>query len=294
VALAAALNLIANTLARARRWRALLPRLPPPSPASRRPSTLELAELVLASLATSNVLPLRAGEAVRMLELRRRHAYPVLTLVAVQLVEKLVELGSLTLVAVPVVLAPDPSSPPALRAVCLGAASFCLGVVLVLGWARRSGASPIPGTGRLTIALSRALEALQEVGSRRALLGSLAWALVSDLLDVLMIGLCLRALGIGLSPAAWFEVLIAVNVAIAIPATPAQIGILEAGAVLVLMALGTSRDAALAFALVYHAVHVIPVTAAGALIVAARSTRPPSGPRSVEDPHPAHAAGGEP
>jgi uncharacterized membrane protein YbhN (UPF0104 family) len=56
-----------------------------------------------------------------------------------------------------------------------------------------------------------------------------------------------------------------VNVAIAIPSTPGQVGVFEAGAVIVLGTLGVGRSEALAFALLYHAVHVLPVTALGLL-----------------------------
>src|SRR6202022_519420 len=63
-AIAAALQLALLTLARALRWRALLPSKPPV-----RVSTL--SSVVLASQAMSNVLPLRAGEAYRTVALYR-------------------------------------------------------------------------------------------------------------------------------------------------------------------------------------------------------------------------------
>jgi uncharacterized membrane protein YbhN (UPF0104 family) len=78
-----------------------------------------------------------------------------------------------------------------------------------------------------------------------------------------MIGLCLSAVGIQLGPAAWCFVLLALNLAIAVPSTPAQVGVLEAGVVVALLAFGVPQTAALAFALLYHAAHVLPTLAIG-------------------------------
>ena len=64
-----------------------------------------------------------------------------------------------------------------------------------------------------------------------------------------------------------FLVLIGANVAISIPATPGGVGMLEAGAMLVLAAYGVDPAKALAFALFYHGIHLIPPTIAGAIVV---------------------------
>ena len=74
-----------------------------------------------------------------------------------------------------------------------------------------------------------------------------------------------RALGIDAPPTAWALVLISVNLAILLPSTPGQIGVLEAGAVAALAAFGVPAAPAVAFALVYHAVHFVPSTALGLL-----------------------------
>jgi uncharacterized protein (TIRG00374 family) len=62
----------------------------------------------------------------------------------------------------------------------------------------------------------------------------------------------------------------AVNLAIAMPATPGNIGAFEAGAALPLMATGVDRDTAVAFAILYRAVQWLPVTALGAALFALR------------------------
>lgn len=86
-----------------------------------------------------------------------------------------------------------------------------------------------------------------------------------DLIDIAMIGLCLRAVSVQLPLLCWVLLLQAINLSILVPVTPGQIGMLEAGAVLTLSLLGVGHHEALAFALLYHASHVLPVIALGFL-----------------------------
>jgi uncharacterized membrane protein YbhN (UPF0104 family) len=63
----------------------------------------------------------------------------------------------------------------------------------------------------------------------------------------------------------------AVNLALVVPfAPPANLGSLEVGATLALMESGVPKERALAFALVYHLLQVIPIGFAG-LSLASRS-----------------------
>jgi hypothetical protein len=259
--LAGALDLTANTAARVLRWRALLP----PSPRTgRRVPAWELAATLLAALATSSLLPLRAGEAVRTLRLRDRYGYPVEPLVAAQLVERLVEALTLATFGVPLAIVPGPSRRFVLilAAVAAGACAV-IAIVLRLGRARAGGRETV-----LRRLFRRAADAVRLLGGPPAWMRAYAFGLCSDALDLVLISLCAAAVGVHLGVASALAVLLAVNVAIAVPSTPAQVGVLEAGAVLALAGLGVDRTSALAFALVYHAVHVLPVTVAGAVVLA--------------------------
>jgi len=60
---------------------------------------------------------------------------------------------------------------------------------------------------------------------------------------------------------------VAINLALILPTTPAQLGVLEMGAVAALRMLGVDENAALAFALLYHASHVVPPTLIGGLLL---------------------------
>lgn len=255
LALAVVCNLVANTLARVRRWEALLQPLPH---GPRRAGFFDLARLLYAGYAVSNLLPARAGEALRVAELHRRRGYAVAGLVAVQLAEKVIETLSLGLLCGLVSLTAGPGRAP----LAVGGALAAGGLALLLIAPRRVPAQRA-AQGRLGAFLETLLRAMRSVHARRSWLRGLFWSLLSDTTDLLLVGLCLRALGLELPPSAWALVLFSVNLAILLPSTPGQVGVLEAGGVVALAAAGVPAEPALAFAFAYHAVHLLPTTALG-------------------------------
>ena len=64
-------------------------------------------------------------------------------------------------------------------------------------------------------------------------------------------------------PGGWLLVYLAVNLASALPSTPGQIGLIEAGAVFALVGLGVGPNHSPAFALLYHLAHLLPTTLLG-------------------------------
>src|SRR5205807_5501845 len=90
LSLHAALPIFAQT----RRWQALLE----PIPHRQRASFFDLVRVSFASGAVSTLLPARAGEAMRVIELKRRRGYPAGALIAAQLAEKGIQAISLGLV----------------------------------------------------------------------------------------------------------------------------------------------------------------------------------------------------
>ncbi len=248
VALALVCSLVANTLARVRRWQALLE----PIPHQKRASFMDLVRISYASGAVSILLPARAGEAVRVVELKRRRGYPAGALIAAQLAEKGIEALSLGLIFG--IFALLPGAHPAPLAIAGGVAGG--GVALLAVLPRRA-----PGVA------GKFLQALRAVHAERSWVRSLLWSLFSDAVDVLLVALCLRALGIEVHPAVWAMVLLSVNLALLLPSTPGNLGVLEAGAVVALVAAGVSPEAALAFALVYHSIQLVPGTILGMLAI---------------------------
>lgn len=260
---AALLNLIVNSTARTFRFEALLKRV---QSQARRPSFLELSGVLLATRAFNTVLPAKTGETYRTYQLTQYFKFPLEGVLATLLVEPLVEALSLAIPAVAVLVFVPPPHLLA-RPLYVIAGVGGAGVVLfsLLAWLRSRDPERAPPPARLW---GRIVMALKLLNSRRVWLRALAWSWVSDLVDMATIAMCLAAVGEGssrgLGPIEWFIVLVAVNVAIAIPATPGAVGVLEAGAVLALSALGLGREEALVFAIFYHCVHVIPIAAVGA------------------------------
>jgi uncharacterized membrane protein YbhN (UPF0104 family) len=249
VALAVTCNVIGTTLASARRWQALLE----PIPHRQRATLLDLARISYASGAVGNLLPARAGEAVRVIELKRRRGYPAGALIAAQLAEKGIEAISLGLLFGLCALLPGAHPPPLAVAGALAAVAVLVLTVLP----RRA-----PGVA------GRFFDALRAVHAERSWVRSLRWSLLVDAVDLTLVALCLRALGIEVEPAIWAMVLLSINLTLLLPPTPGHLGVLEAGAVLALTTAGVHPEPALAFALVYHSVHLVPATLLGVVALA--------------------------
>lgn len=242
-----ALPLLAvGLLPRTARYGALLPR---PSP---RDGRFELWSAVLLSMAGNNVLPLRAGELLRTRE-SVAAGYPLRQVAIAQLVEKVVEVATLVACATPV-LAWQVGGRTALTLAAAAVAGSSLAGWGLMRWTRR----------RFRIA------PLQ-------LAASLAWSLVADAVEIAVIVVCLRGVGLSAGLVPSVTVFAGVNLAIALPSTPGNLGTLEAGATLPLVALGVEHDAALAFACVYRVVQWLPITVAGAIVWVIRMGSTPAG-----------------
>jgi uncharacterized protein (TIRG00374 family) len=274
VAGALLISLGLNTTARVLRRRALLRALPHSGPGA---GFVELASLLFVGATANKFLPARAGDAITTVQLNRRHGYPLAALVAAQLLEKVLEATGLCLMALVCAVCFPPTSIPTAPFFVLGALGVAALGFLVVGSraARRRGEGPVATTASPpemagAVLPKRGLRArvgtfLERLGGSVRLLGAphiwppaLLWSLFSDLCDVAMIAICLRAVGLHGYPGLWLFIYLAVNLAIAVPLTPGQLGVLEAGAVLALSTAGVPRSEALAFALIYHAVQVIP------------------------------------
>ena len=79
-----------------------------------------------------------------------------------------------------------------------------------------------------------------------------------------MVAFIAQAVGVHVGPGGWLLIYLTVNLAATMPGTPGQIGLFEAAAVLALVGQGVGQAQALAFALLYHAVHLVPLTLVGA------------------------------
>ncbi len=155
----------------------------------------------------------------------------------------------------------------------LAAGLFAAGAVAVLALRPAAQARPRESGGRLPIRggvsalVAYAREGLGAMREPRALAWSYTASLAAWTLEVNVTTMSLRAVGLRLPLGPTLFVLLAVNLALALPvATPANLGTLEVGAVLALVELGVPKDRAVAFALSYHLLQIVPIAVIGFLM----------------------------
>jgi uncharacterized membrane protein YbhN (UPF0104 family) len=258
VVLAIALNGVVRLGTRVLRSRALLVVLPG------QVALYELARVIYGSVALGYLTSPIAGSAARVIALQRR-GVPSESVVAAQLWEKVLTGCALAGFAAPLLLRDTPAAVhyALLVAALLGSAGAVAAVLVVAGFRRferRGGAAPRAGVRRWLFELGRSLSRLHDL---RVLLRALAWSVISELSDVIMLGLALRALGAPIDPAACVLGYIAVNAGSAVPTTPGQLGVFEAATAWALIATGVPASTALAAGLLYHVSHVVPALALG-------------------------------
>ncbi|MEO6951459.1 MAG: lysylphosphatidylglycerol synthase transmembrane domain-containing protein [Polyangia bacterium] len=243
---AAALNFV-NLACKTARWRVLL---------GGRVAYWRLYHYLVTSYAASAVLPARAGEALRVVLLRRRDGLPLSDAVGPLVVEKLFEVLGLLVIVLPLpFVMPLPHwARLSIEVIAVGGlSSLVVAVVLarVLGRAESSRWHALAsGLSSMRSPMPIALAALYSV---------LAYAV-----DAAMVWLVLRALSIHVPWATPALVLLGGNLAIAVPSTPGQLGALEAGIIAGLSVVGVPLSDALAFGLVYHLMQLLPVVLVGA------------------------------
>lgn len=239
-------------------------------------SVLRLFRYTIATFAASAIAPARAGEVLRVWTLKRRDGVPAAETAAVAVAEKLLDGVSMVILVAPVPLL-LPGLPPwvtAAIALCatVAIASF---IVLVIAVGR------VDGTTSRTL-VRRFLAGMHVLRSPKRVLGALGVLLLVWAADLGAVMAVLHAVDLHLPIAAGLLILFTLNLTIMVPSTPAQVGALEVGALAALDLLHTGREAALAFALLYHALQVIPLIAAGLALelrlVLGRDTAPAGDP----------------
>jgi hypothetical protein len=230
---------------------------------------------LLTSSALNNVLPLRGGDVARLWMLERSSGVTKMAALGAFLIERLVEIGSLALLAA--AAAPLVTSQ---RWAVFAAPVVLLGTIGLLALLRAAASSAgahagpegSAGSGsgwRGKLAeLARRLSHGTTVLARLPVLARAVWlSLAAWLIESLMVVTCAHALHLTISIPLAIVTLLGINLAIALPSTPSNAGPFEAAAVVVFMAAGLPKPAALAFALTYHLVQVLPVTAVGLAVL---------------------------
>ena len=253
-----------GTFARAVRWWSLFGR-------GTRPPLGPVTASMLVGLALNNLLPLRAGEAARILALGRRTGVSRVEILATVARERALDVFCLIVLlfaALPWLPDVDWLRPAAVLAFVIALGLIALAVV---------GERPFHALARRSERLEHAWHSASRglVGLRdpRIAFAGFAWTMASWVLIALSFWVVTLSFDLGLSATSGVLVLSAVGLALVLPAAPASLGVFEAATVLALAAYDVPRSEALSYAFVLHAVNLFPYVLAGA--VALRFTRPP-------------------
>jgi uncharacterized protein (TIRG00374 family) len=221
----------------------------------------------------NTILPSRIGEVPRIFALRRTSGLSAFEVGATVVLERILDVFTVAVVGLALYpVLPHPPWVHVLVLVCLG---VVVGVILFLS-------AVVVLRGRLPDVLEASLRRLPLVSEERAFKVRAAVAAGSRvLLDPLRLcqvigmsgvvwviaglsGLVLfPAFGLRVDTLAPWLILVANSFALAIPSGPATIGVYEASVQASLVAFGISASTALSFAVVLHAVNIVPVVLLG-------------------------------
>lgn len=275
--LAATLINLGAVYAMSGRWLALLRPLAPFL------TQREAFRAMLMGFAVSTIVPARAGELARAEWLVRRTGLPRAAIFGSIVLDALVNAVGMFvgIVALPLIVELPGWLDSGIWVAVLVFGAFAAAVFLL----RPRAGLPTPGgTSRLARGagagvagfLARARLGLAAVQDRKALLRSFGASLLAWALEINVVLFTLKAFHLQVPLGVSLLVLMAVNLALVVPfAPPANLGALEVGATLALMEFGVAKEQALAFALVYHLLQVIPIGFAG-LALASRSLLRPA------------------
>ena len=221
--------------------------------------------LVLAGIASNNVLPLRIGDLLRSRWLATAARIPtgrgLGTVFRDRLCDVVVLLAFL-LVTIPFV----GSSVWERRIAVGGAAIIAVCAIVIAGAVFRRRRNPQPerdGRSRLLRVVDDLLHEIASPIGRKQIAAALALSVVAWLTWAASAGLVCRSLGIHLSAVDLVFVTSVINLGVVIPSAPGFIGTYQWLSVSALATVGVDADLALAFALLMQGVWYLPTTVVG-------------------------------
>lgn len=251
------LNATARVGTRVLRTRSLLAVLPGAVPLE------QLAQFVYGSMALGYIVSPIAGSAARVFALQH-HGVPSEAVVAVGLWEKVVTGATLAVFSGVMLVRDTPAEArySLLVATVLGVAGLAVAVAAAAVFRAITNGRAAPTTRKRgwLFSLGKSLAALNDAPT---LLRSSFWSAVSELCDVVMLGMVLHSVGVPVDPVACVLAFVVMNISTVLPSTPGQLGVFEATTAWALVAAGVPSEQALACGCLYHLVHVVPVFVVG-------------------------------
>ncbi|HET6175092.1 MAG TPA: lysylphosphatidylglycerol synthase transmembrane domain-containing protein [Gaiellales bacterium] len=250
---------------RSERWRALFPR-------ESRPGHVPTFWASQVGLLANNVLPVRAGELVRVLALSRETGLRRTAVLATVGVERVFDLAVVSVLQLAIASQlPDADVTRRFTLLAAGILAACAVLVIVLAIApvrRMAGRELVrlpvlrARGGVLIDSLRTGLAALRD---RELAAVALLWTLASWLVLALSGWFVLEAFDLHLPWHAAVFLLVAVTFAQAVPASAGSVGVFELAARSALVAYGVPPAVALSAGLVLHAVSALPFIVLGAV-----------------------------
>lgn len=278
--LPAGLTLATGVAVRAWRWQVLFEH-------GRRPPFRLVLDALLISYLFNTILPARPGELARVQVLGTRAHISRAEVAATVVVERAYDLVVLiALLAIAAPFLPDVGWLSAALALGAGLSlGLVAGAVLVARYGRRGarlllrpiGLLPRVTDERIDAMAGSVVAGLAALRATRAALAATALTALSWLLLAASGWFLLRGTGIDQGFTAALLVLVATNLVLVLPSSPAGLGAFEAATVLALAAYGVQREQALSYALVLHALNALPYVVVGYVALVLSTRRVPQG-----------------
>ncbi|HEV7884627.1 MAG TPA: lysylphosphatidylglycerol synthase transmembrane domain-containing protein [Solirubrobacteraceae bacterium] len=226
----------------------------------------------------NNILPARAGEAARVIALYGKARTPRAETIGTVVIERVFDLLALLVLLF--------ACYPLLPEISWLRAAALLGIVLVAGVlvlvavlvryderAVRWLLSPLrrlPGAGaseRVEQAVGNATRGLVALREPRVALRGMALTLASWVVLGFSFWILTAALHLDVPVVAGMLVVVAINLSLVLPSSPAALGVFEAATVVALRAFDVPRAEALSYALVLHLLNLVPFLVIGAALL---------------------------
>jgi uncharacterized protein (TIRG00374 family) len=245
------------------RWRYLFPpRSDPPG----------LLPAMLIGYMANNVLPLRAGEFVRVYVVARRWGHGFWLVLATLIVERVLDSIALVLILGVIVLmlpVPDQLRWAAIVLFVLDLAGMAMLTLLAVAPERCRRAVERLGhrwphlEHRILRVFDTFVRGIEGVRTPSHLVPILVWSIIAWIIPALAAWTMLQAVGLPLPMLAGWTVLAFVGIGISLPSAPGYVGVFHAAAVLAVGLFGVSHSAGVGYAIIFHAVQFVPITVVG-------------------------------
>jgi glycosyltransferase 2 family protein len=250
-----------GVVARALRWRSLFS-------VGRRPPLGTVLNATVVGYVFNSILPARAGEAARVVVLTQRSSTSAVEIVATVVLERVYDVIAILVIF----FAAEPWLPHVswFRAAALVAIALAAALVATITVLALYGDQPVRlflrplrrfsllSGARLDRAAEEVIHGLSGLRSATVALQAFIWTVTAWLCSALCAYFVILGFHLHLSFASGVLVVVAVGLGMILPSPPGAIGVFEGAALIALKAYGIPHSSALPYALVLHAVNLIP------------------------------------